>query len=366
MLTKDFYFNLPEELIAQVPTHERGTSRMLVLDTPAAHPPQLAHMHIRDIADLLPAGTVMIVNNSKVRRARLNAETAHGGSVEVLLLRRSGRSATEWEIMTSKSKRRKEGEILYLPDNLKLTITGKTTEGTWTAEAHPAIDDTYLEVHGRVPLPPYIKRMHQEVDLDRYQTVYAETTGSVAAPTAGLHFTPEILSELVDKGIHIHAITLHVGLGTFLPVRSEHITDHQMHREEYTISPETAAAVERARTEGRPVLAVGTTSVRALESSWNDGRLQTGPQSTEIFIYPGYRFNSLDMLLTNFHTPESTLLMLVSALAGKEHIFHAYQEAIAKKYRFFSYGDAMLINTWNRPLLQNQHGPAPTGQDGDR
>lgn len=363
MLTKDFSFELPDELIAQVPVDTRGTSRMLVLDSQDAHT-RTADYSVQDIADLIPAGTVMIVNNSRVRRARLDAVTAHGGAVEVLLLHPHAKSV--WEVMLSKSKRRRIGEQLQLPGGCSLRLTERLQDGTWLSRTEPKIDDDYLEKHGRVPLPPYIRRMHLDMDLDRYQTVYAAETGSVAAPTAGLHFTPEILDRMRRNGVEIHEITLHVGLGTFLPVRSESITDHRMHKEDYSITDTTAAAVEKARAQGRPVLAVGTTSVRALESSWSEGSLRRGSQSTAIFIYPGYRFQVVDMLLTNFHTPESTLLMLVSALAGRERILAAYREAVEKRYRFFSYGDAMLINTWSRPLLQTQPGPQPADQDDDR
>ncbi|AFG37609.1 tRNA preQ1(34) S-adenosylmethionine ribosyltransferase-isomerase QueA [Spirochaeta africana] len=369
MLTKDFSFELPEELIAQLPTEERGASRMMVLDAPESGAETAAstasganryHRMVADIVDLLPANTVMVVNNSRVRRARLEATTRNGGTVEVLLLRHiheTGKGGCDgaWEVMLSKAKRRRPGEILGLPGDRQLEIRERQDSDSWLVTIQPGIDDDYLQQYGRVPLPPYIRRMHQDIDLDRYQTVYAETTGSVAAPTAGLHFTPEILSRIREKGIQLCSITLHVGLGTFLPVRAERITDHAMHREEYTISKETARAVEQARAAGRPVLAVGTTSVRALESSWqDDNTLATGAQSTDIFIYPGYRFRAVDMLFTNFHTPESTLLMLVSAFAGKERILAAYQEAVQLRYRFFSYGDAMLINRWSRPLLQNQ------------
>lgn len=343
MKTKDFFFELPEHLIAQHPSAERGASRLMVLNT---HQCSVHHKMISDLVDILPADAILVVNNSKVRRARLQAHTSNGGSVEVLLLRETG---GQWEAMLSRSKKRKINELLQLPGGVQLELLQRNKTGTWQVQSDQQIDDKYLDMFGSLPLPPYIKRADTAFDAERYQTVYAAETGSVAAPTAGLHFTPQILAGLTERGIELHEITLHVGLGTFLPVRAENITDHSMHREEYSIHEHTAQSITAARRSGRPVIAVGTTSLRALESSWKNGCLQAGHNSTDIFIYPGYHFKTIDMLLTNFHTPESTLLMLVAALAGKECIFSAYRQAVENNYRFFSYGDAMLINTLSHP-----------------
>ncbi len=365
MRTSDFYFDLPEDLIAQKPVAKRGESRMLVLDAPPSSSSNIEHCSIQDIVKLIPAGTVMVVNNSKVRRARLQARTAHGGAVEILLLQHL--SNTRWSAILSRSKRRKSNEILDLPGSMQATVIERDENQNWILEFSPSLDDEYLETYGSLPLPPYIKRVQQDFDLERYQTVYAQHSGSAAAPTAGLHFTDAILDDLRRKGVEIHTITLHVGLGTFLPVRTEFINEHRMHREDYCISAETAAAVNNAKTEGRPILAVGTTSVRALESSWSGSSLNAGESSTNIFIYPGKKFQLVDILLTNFHTPESTLLMLVSAFAGStDRILSAYALAIQERYRFFSYGDAMLINRWSRPLLQSLPELAVNAPDGDQ
>ncbi len=249
-----------------------------------------------------------------------------------------------WETLTKGSRSLREGEALVFPEGLKARAD-KGSEGAVFLEFGPGLDDSYLERNGHVPLPPYIRRADGCADSERYQTIYAKETGSSAAPTAGLHFTGELLGKLEKKGIEIRFVTLHVGLGTFMPVRSENVEEHRMHTEEFLVPEDTADSVEKARKEGRPVLAVGTTSLRSLESAWieAEGRLRRGRSSTDIFITPGYRFKAVDRLFTNFHTPESTLLMLVSAFAGKELIDRAYREAVEKRYRFFSYGDAMLI-----------------------
>ncbi|MBU0928738.1 MAG: tRNA preQ1(34) S-adenosylmethionine ribosyltransferase-isomerase QueA [Spirochaetes bacterium] len=336
MLTTDFSFSLPEELIAQRPTAERGASRLLVLDGGGG----IVHSSVRDIASFVPSGAVMVFNDSKVRRARLYATSAGGGRVELLLLRREGPS--RWAAVATRMAKLKAGKRLGLPEGIEAEVR-EVRPDERVFEFSREIDDDYLERVGHLPLPPYIRRDDVPDDADRYQTVYARERGSAAAPTAGLHFTPGILDGLRAAGVELRFVTLHVGLGTFLPVRAEAVEDHRMHLEEYTVPEETAEAVNAAKREGRPVLAVGTTSVRTLESSWGDGGLRCGSGATSIFIYPGYRFKAVDAMFTNFHTPESTLLMLVSAFAGRERILGAYEEAVKERYRFFSYGDAMLI-----------------------
>jgi S-adenosylmethionine:tRNA ribosyltransferase-isomerase len=362
--TDDFSFDLPEELIAQFPPEHRGESRLLVLHRDSG---TLEHLAVRDIASRIEPGTLMIFNDSRVRKARVYGEALDTGAhVEFLLLRRLGDGA--WEAAATKLKKQRPGRQYRFAEGVIGEIVGgpagdgggaspaappglsATGQGdTRVVRFSPPIDDAWLERCGHIPLPPYIKRDDADADAERYQTVYAKTTGSAAAPTAGLHFTDEILAGLDARGVERAWVTLHVGLGTFLPVRSENIEDHSMHLEDYTVPEATAAAVMKAKREGRPVLAVGTTSVRTLESAWDEGAdggagaLRAGPGSTRIFMYPGYRFRVVDRLFTNFHTPKSTLLMLVSAFAGRERILDAYAEAVRLRYRFFSYGDAMLI-----------------------
>ncbi|MCP5453929.1 MAG: tRNA preQ1(34) S-adenosylmethionine ribosyltransferase-isomerase QueA [Spirochaetaceae bacterium] len=337
MRTTDFSFRLPEELIAQTPSERRGESRLLVLDRGSGG---LTHSAVRDIAEFVPSGAVMVFNDSRVRRARLYAETPAGGKVELLLLRREGPAL--WAALTTRMAKLTPGKRLELPDGVEAEVVeARPDERVFRFSRE--IDDDYLERNGHLPLPPYIRREDMPADAERYQTVYAREHGSSAAPTAGLHFTREILAGLDAAGVELRFVTLHVGLGTFLPVRAEEIEDHRMHREEYSIPAATADAVNAAKREGRPVVAVGTTSVRTLESAWTDDGLPAASGSTNIFIYPGYRFKAVDMMFTNFHTPESTLLMLVSAFAGRERVLAAYEEAVRERYRFFSYGDAMLI-----------------------
>lgn len=337
MRTTDFSFNLPEELIAQTPSERRGESRLLVLDRGSG---ELTHSAVRTIAEFVPSGAVMVFNDSRVRRARLFASTPNGGRVEVLLLRREGPAL--WAALTTRMAKLTPGKRLELPEGVEAEVVEALADER-VFRLSREIDDDYLERNGHLPLPPYIRREDAPADAERYQTVYARERGSSAAPTAGLHFTEGILSGLEAAGVVLRFVTLHVGLGTFLPVRSESIEDHRMHREEYSIPAATADAVNAAKRDGRPVVAVGTTSVRTLESAWTEEGLPAAAGSTNIFIYPGYRFKAVDMLFTNFHTPESTLLMLVSAFAGRERILSAYQEAVRERYRFFSYGDAMLI-----------------------
>lgn len=344
MFTKDFHFDLPKELIAQHPSAERGNDRLLVLDRRTG---TLTDALFSDLPDFLPPDCLMVFNNAKVRHARLYARTAEG-EAEFLLLEPLDEGFV-WKVLVKRAKRQREGKAYTFSDGTGAVLIPPPSPDTAAdckyLRFNRCIDDRWLEAHGHIPLPPYIKRGDTEEDAARYQTVYAENTGSVAAPTAGLHFTDAVLQELDTRKIARTAVTLHVGLGTFLPVRTETVEAHTMHTEKFFIPDSTADAVERAHRAGTPIVAVGTTSVRTLESAWNreTHRLTRGTQATDIFIYPGYRFALTGALLTNFHTPESSLVMLVSAFAGRDLIFSAYRHAIEKKYRFFSYGDAMLI-----------------------
>lgn len=344
MLTRDYYFDLPGELIAQVPTDRRGEEKLLVLDKTSG---SYKDMMMKDFPSLIEPGSIMVVNNSRVRKARCYGESETGGTVEFLFLEENADHS--WNAMVSKAKRQRVGRrYLFLDGEGALVeeavIVAENEDGTRRVSFSHPLDEDFFTRCGHVPLPPYIKREDDFSDESRYQTVYASQSGSVASPTAGLHFTKELLDEVKDRGVEILPVTLHVGAGTFLPVRSEKVEDHHMHYERYTVSDETADAINRAKAEGRPIVAVGTTSVRTLESATGeDGLVHPGWGRTNIFIYPGYRFRTVDRLLTNFHTPESTLLMLVSALAGREHIMAAYEHAIAQRYRFYSYGDAMFI-----------------------
>ncbi|GHV16519.1 S-adenosylmethionine:tRNA ribosyltransferase-isomerase [Spirochaetia bacterium] len=403
MKRSDFTFDLPEHLIAQTPPAERGQSRLMVLDRASR---SRTHHRVTDLPDILGSGLfgtnpLLVFNNTRVRKARLlGISKQTGARVAFLLLNKLDEGAAgvggcrAWKAMVQRSKRRRVGSryvfaadsgsdrIAVIGSNtvdcesapLEAEITGEEGDCKIITFDRP-IDDAWLDIHGHIPLPPYIKRADTTADSDRYQTVYAKTAAqdvgpgiSVAAPTAGLHFTREILAGLADRGIETAFVTLHVGLGTFLPVRAENIEDHLMHEEFYAIDEKTAAQVTRAKAEGRRIIAVGTTSVRTLESAFRSsagnalnesarqedgpgsgpsgpakGYLPAGEGSTSIFIYPGYRFKAVDALFTNFHTPESTLLMLVSAFAGRPFILESYAEAVREGYRFFSYGDAMLI-----------------------
>jgi S-adenosylmethionine:tRNA ribosyltransferase-isomerase len=341
MKTSDFSFDLPPDRIAQHPPAIRGSSRLLVLHRGAEGVNE--HAAIRDLPRFVDSGSIVVTNDSRVRKARLYGEAEKsGGKVEFLLLRKA--EGDEWEAMVSKGKRQRPGRRYTFPGGVQGTITHER-EGTKVVRFSPPVDDAYLEVHGHVPLPPYIKREDAPEDAERYQTVFAHEPGSVAAPTAGLHFTEEILASLRERGATVTSVTLHVGLGTFAPIRADRIEEHRMHEEEYEIGEETARAVTLARREGRPVLAVGTTSMRTLESAWDPaaGALRAGRGVTSLYVTPGFTFRVVDHLLTNFHTPRSSLLVLVSAFAGRERILAAYQEAVERGYRFFSYGDAMLI-----------------------
>jgi S-adenosylmethionine:tRNA ribosyltransferase-isomerase len=340
METTDFSFELPEELIAQFPAPERGADRLLVLDRASL---ARTHRRVADLPSLVEPGTLLVFNDSKVRKARVYGTPIGpdgAGEVEFLLLDRIG--SGRWRAMVKRAKRQKVGRRYAFPAGVEAEIEAEDGEFR-LVRFDRDLGDEWLDEHGHIPLPPYIRREDAPADSSRYQTIYARAVGSAAAPTAGLHFTPAIMDALRAAGAEIAYVTLHVGLGTFLPVRAEKIEEHRMHEEAYTIGEETAAAVEKAKREGRPVLAVGTTSVRTLESAWKDGHLERGSGRTSIFIYPGYRFKVVDRLFTNFHTPASTLLMLVSAFAGRDLILETYREAVAERYRFFSYGDAMYI-----------------------
>ena len=337
MKTSRFSFDLPPELIAQEPAPDREAARLLVLDRATGH---LEHSSVRDLASWIEPGTLVVLNDTRVRKARLIGESASGKRVELLLLERLPDGT--WKAIAGGLRRRGGGEPLRFAEDVAAAIVGAEGEER-IVRFDPPIDEAYLERRGHVPLPPYIRRADTGVDAERYQTVFARRTGSAAAPTAGLHFTGRLLADLEGRGVRTAFVTLHVGLGTFLPIRTDDIEGHVMHEEAYTISPTTKAEVEAAKAEGRKVLAVGTTVVRTLESAWDGTGLREGEGRTRLFITPGYPFRVVDRLFTNFHTPGSSLLVLVSAFAGLDRILDAYREAVARRYRFFSYGDAMLI-----------------------
>lgn len=345
MKTSDFYFDLPEELIAQKPSGERGQDRLMGLNRIDG---TVTHHQMADLPDLVAPGTLMIFNNSRVRRSRCyGIKEATGREQEFMFLNQMNNEGDTWNTMVKGAKKVKVGGVYKFADGSEGTIVDTPEdEGTEfrTIKFSFRIDEAWFEKNGHIPLPPYIKREDNEVDSERYQTVYAKETGSAACPTAGLHFTEEMLAKLRAKNIDLQWITLHVGLGTFLPVRAENIEDHKMHEEVFTVPYDVADKINQAKKEGRPVLAVGTTSVRTLESACDEnGVVKGGTGKTHIFMYPGFKFKVVDQMFTNFHTPESTLIMLVSAFAGREHILNAYKIAVENKYRFFSYGDAMLI-----------------------
>ena len=340
MKKSDFYFDLPQELIAQTPIPQRDASRLLCLNRSTG---EIVHRHFHDIVSLLNPGDCLVVNDSKVLPARLLGHRPSGGAAELVLLRDLGDDC--WECLCRPGKRlREEAEIIFGDGRLTATVEEILSGGNRKIHFH--YDGIFLEILdalGKMPLPPYIKEELQ--DRDRYQTVYAREPGSAAAPTAGLHFTPELLDEIRTKGVTVVPVTLHVGLGTFRPVKEDEIEEHEMHSEFCIIPEDTAKAVNVCRDNGGRVIAVGTTSCRTLESFADEtGHLAPCSGWTDIFIYPGYRFRCIDALITNFHLPESTLIMLVSALAGREHVLHAYEEAIRERYRFFSFGDAMFIS----------------------
>lgn len=334
----DFFYNLPEELIAQTPAEPRDSSRLLVYNRATD---KVEHRIFHDIKDYLKKGDVLVVNNTKVLPARIYAHTEHGGRVEVLLLKRI--SALRWEVLVKPGKKCRLGTHLVVDEGLSLTVSSVTESGERIVDFEcDGVFEEALERVGSMPLPPYI---HEKLkDKNRYQTVYAKTDGSAAAPTAGLHFTPQLLQEIKDMGVEVAEVLLHVGLGTFRPVKEDAVTDHKMHSEYFEVSQSAADIINRAKREGRRVIAVGTTSVRTLESAAaEDGTLSPCRGNTSIFIYPPYKFKCVDCLITNFHLPESTLIMLVAAMVGREKILELYNIAVEEKYRFFSFGDAMLI-----------------------
>lgn len=336
----DFYFDLPQELIAQDPLEDRSSSRLLVLDK---HTGEISHHVFKDIVDYLKPGDCLVLNNTKVIPARLLGEReGTGAHVEVLLLKR--KEADVWETLVRPGKKCKPGTRLSFGDGLlKAEVLETVEEGNRLIRfAYEGIWEEVLDRLGEMPLPPYIT--HKLQDRNRYQTVYAKYEGSAAAPTAGLHFTRELLEQIEAKGVTIAYVTLHVGLGTFRPVKEENVLEHHMHSEYYQVPETEAEKINSAKKNGGRIVCVGTTSCRTVESAADEqGIVHAGSGNTEIFIYPGYRFKVLDALITNFHLPESTLVMLVSALAGREHVLSAYEEAIRQKYRFFSFGDAMFI-----------------------
>lgn len=340
MKTSDFYFDLPQELIAQDPLEDRSSSRLLVLDK---HTGAMEHHIFKDIIDYLHPGDCLVINDTKVIPARLyGSKIGTDAKIEILLLKRKENDV--WETLVKPGKKAKPGTKISFGDGL---LTGEVIdvleEGNRLIRfSYEGIFEEILDKLGQMPLPPYIT--HQLKDKNRYQTVYAKHDGSAAAPTAGLHFTPELLSAIEAKGVKIAHVTLHVGLGTFRPVKVEDVTEHHMHSEYFRIEPEEAEKINAAKAAGGRIVCVGTTSCRTVESATDkNGILQAGEADTEIFIYPGYNFKMTDVLITNFHLPESTLVMLVSALAGKEQIMEAYAEAVKERYRFFSFGDAMII-----------------------
>ncbi|MEH7464253.1 tRNA preQ1(34) S-adenosylmethionine ribosyltransferase-isomerase QueA [Bacillus thuringiensis] len=336
-----FDFHLPEELIAQIPLEERETSRLMVLDRETG---EIQHKHFTDILSYLHEGDCLVLNETKVMPARLHGvKEDTGAHIEVLLLKQE--DGDTWETLVKPAKRVKEGTIISFGEGkLKATCVGTGEQGGRQLEfSYDGIFYEILDELGEMPLPPYIKETLE--DRDRYQTVFAREVGSAAAPTAGLHFTEELLEELKKKGIQLAFITLHVGLGTFRPVSAETIEEHHMHAEYYHMSAETADLLNRVKQEGGRIITVGTTSTRTLETiaTDNNGKICEASGWTDIFMYPGYEFKAIDGLITNFHLPKSTLIMLVSAFAGRENVLHAYNEAVKEKYRFFSFGDAMFV-----------------------
>ncbi|MEQ3217334.1 tRNA preQ1(34) S-adenosylmethionine ribosyltransferase-isomerase QueA [Hominifimenecus microfluidus] len=341
MNVSDFDYELPEELIAQDPIEDRSSSRLLMLDKKTG---AIEHHIFRDIIDALNPGDCLVINNTRVIPARLlGVKEDTGAAIEVLLLKR--RDNDIWETLVKPGKKMKLGAVVSFGDGiLKGTVVDVVEEGNRLIQfSYEGIFEEILDQLGQMPLPPYIT--HRLEDKSRYQTVYAKYDGSAAAPTAGLHFTKELLAAIREKGINIAEVTLHVGLGTFRPVKADVVEEHHMHSEYYSVNPETADLINTTRKNGGRIIAVGTTSCRTLESaSTPDGVLHAGDGWTEIFIYPGYQFHVVDALITNFHLPKSTLMMLVSALAGRDHIMNAYAEAVKDRYRFFSFGDAMFIH----------------------
>lgn len=347
MKTKDFFFNIPSELVAQNPPEIRGNSRLLIVDRTAR---TFKHSRFDAVPSLLSKGDVVVFNDTSVVKARVYGVLSYEGSshegrkggkqIEVLLISRE--TPLEWKVLARGKRKALEGRRVLFPEGLTGTL--RYAGDDFFLSTDKPVDDSYLERNGHVPLPPYIRRKATSLDQDRYETVYAETKGSIAAPTAGLHFTEPVLAALENNGVDCCFITLHVGLGTFMPIRSESIEEHVMHEEMYEISEDAANMINGAMRRGGNICAVGTTSVRTLESAWENGKIVPGKKLTNLYIRPGYAFKAVDKLITNFHTPESSLLVLVSAFAGLQLIKNAYEEAAKQRYRFFSYGDAMFIS----------------------
>ena len=343
---ENYNYDLPKELIAQVPSQKRENCRMMVLDRAAQ---SIEHKHFYDITDYFDENDVIVLNNTKVIPARLFGRKDTGAHIEVFLLKQI--SDKVWEVLINPSKRVKEETLIDISPDLYVKVLTRQNEGKWLVELHYDGDFySILDKVGNIPLPPYIERTMTDeqlkhLDYDRYQTVYAQKEGSVAAPTAGLHFTQEILEKLKNKGVQICNVTLNVGLGTFRPVKVENILEHKMDSEEFEICAKTAKLITEAKKQGKKITAVGTTSVRTLETCMQKyGEIIETIDDSTLFIYPGFEFKVVDRLITNFHLPKSTLIMLVSAFAGKDFVFKAYEEAIKEKYKFYSYGDCMLIN----------------------
>lgn len=336
----DFYYDLPERLIAQTPAEPRDSARMLVYDRGTG---ETAHRHFYDLPDYLKRGDILVINNTRVLPARIYGHKATGARVELLLHKR--RSLTEWEVLARPARKAEPGTELIFSDRLRAVVTGRGEDGLRTVRfSFEGVFKDLLAQVGEMPLPPYIRRKPADEDAERYQTVYAKESGSSAAPTAGLHFTPGLMERVRAAGAEFVEVLLHVGLGTFRPVKTENVLDHKMHSEFYAVSPEAAGKLNDAKKQGRRIIAVGTTSVRVLESATDDtGEIRAGSGDTDIFIYPPYTFRSVDGLITNFHLPESTLVMLVSAFIGREKTLALYKEAVEREYRFFSYGDACLL-----------------------
>ena len=350
MKISEFTFDLPQELIAQTPAQRRGDDRLLVIDRKTG---EYQDMQMSDFPSLIEPGSVIVVNDTKVRKARVFGISETGGKVEFLFTGALG--PDRWQAMVSKSKKQRPGKgydfldkdgNLYCKAVIETDVQDSDSGSSLkVVKFDRPVDEDFFQKCGHVPLPPYIKREDDFNDENRYQTIFANECGSMASPTAGLHFTPELVAQLEQKGVEVLHITLHVGMGTFLPVRTENLEDHVMHTESYQVSEEVADKINRAKAEGRKIVAIGTTSVRTLESAVDreSGLLLAKSSSTNLFIKPGFEFRMVDMMLTNFHTPESTLLVLVSAFAGKDHILAAYRHAVEKRYHFFSYGDATFL-----------------------
>ena len=339
MKTSDFYYDLPEELIAQYPVEPRDSSRLLIYDRKTKI---IAHRHFYDIVDYLQKGDVLVVNNTKVLPARIYGAKEHtGGKIEFLLLKRL--DLTHWEVILKPGRIAKAGAVFCFGDKLKARVESIGEDGSRVVEfIYDGVFETILAEVGEMPLPPYIKQ--KLTDKTRYNTVYSKVDGSAAAPTAGLHFTKELIDKLKQKGVEFVEVLLHVGLGTFRPVKVDDVTQHHMHSEYYAVSQHAADVINKAKADGRRVICVGTTSVRTLESAADEnGVLHECSGNTEIFIYPPYKFKVVDNLITNFHLPESTLIMLVSAMCSREEILDVYKTAVDEKYRFFSFGDAMMV-----------------------